>query len=104
MLTMTLAVAALALGTYLARLAGPLLHHRLALPDTVVRLLPVMAAVPLTALCVTGAVFEGVSFAGWARPAGVAVALVLALRRTSFAVTVLAAAGTTALLRLCGLS
>jgi len=102
--TMVLAVVALSVGTYLTRLAGPLLYHRLTLPEAVVRLLPVMAAVPLTALCVTGALTEAGSFAGWARPAGVAVALVLALRRTSFAVIVVAAAGTTALLRLCGVS
>lgn len=49
-------------------------------------------------LAATGALTQGHGFAGWARPAWVAVAGVLAARRAPFPVVVIAA--TTALLRL----
>ncbi len=45
---------------------------------------------------------DGQAFAGWARPAGVTVAAVLAVRRAPFPVILVAAAGTTAGLRLLG--
>lgn len=96
------ALLVLALGTYAFRLAGPLLRDRFELPDPVQRLLTTAAAVLLVALVTTAALTEGQGFAGWARPAGVLVAGVLALRRAPFPVIVLAAAGTTALLRLLG--
>ncbi|MGW4891869.1 AzlD domain-containing protein [Kitasatospora sp. NPDC004240] len=99
-----LAIALLAAGTYALRLAGPLLGHRLSVSDRVQRLLAVAAAVLLVALVATGALTQGQHFAGWARPAGVLVAAVLALRRAPFPLVVVAAAGTTALLRLCGVS
>jgi hypothetical protein len=56
------------------------------------------------ALVVVAALTERHGFAGWARPAGVLVAGVLAYRRAPFPVVVLAAAATTALLRLGGIS
>ncbi|MGW6912640.1 AzlD domain-containing protein [Kitasatospora sp. NPDC054939] len=96
------AIGLLAVGTLAFRLAGPLLGHRLTVPDRVQRLLSVAAAVLLVALVATGALTQGQDFAGWARPAGVLVALVLALRRAPFPLVVVAAVGTTALLRLCG--
>ncbi|MGN9775543.1 hypothetical protein ACTMS0_07180 [Micromonospora sp. H33] len=43
-------------------------------------------------------------FAGWARPAGVLVGVLLAWRRAPFVLVVLGAAGTTALLRLLGVA
>ncbi|MFE2721240.1 AzlD domain-containing protein [Kitasatospora sp. NPDC059327] len=97
-----LAVLLLAAGTYAFRLAGPALGHRLTLSDRLRHLLAVAAAVLLVALVATGALTQGHGFAGWARPAGVLVAGLLALRRAPFPVVVVAGAATTALLRLCG--
>ncbi|MFD5461361.1 AzlD domain-containing protein [Kitasatospora sp. NPDC127059] len=96
------AVLLLAAGTYAYRVAGPLLGHRLALSERLRHLLMVAAAVLLVALVVTGALTQGHGFAGWARPAGVLVAGVLAWRKAPFPLVVLAAAGTAAVLRLCG--
>lgn len=96
------AIVALAVGTYAFRLAGPLLHGRVRLSERVQHLLGTGAAVLLVTLVATSALTEGHGFAGWARPAGVLVGGVLAWRRAPFAVVVLAAAATTALLRLAG--
>ncbi len=97
-----LAIVVLAAGTYAFRLAGPVFRHRVRVPDRLVRLLSDAAAVLLAALIATAALTEGHSFAGWARPAGVLAGGVLALRRAPFPVIVVAAAGTTAIVRLCG--
>ena len=51
----------------------------------------------------TAALTQGHGFAGWARPAGVLVGGVLALRRAPFPVVIVAAAATTAGLRLAGI-
>lgn len=93
----------LAAGTYVLRLAGVLLRDRLDLPAWSAWLLPLMATTLLTALAVTTALTEDGRLAGLARPAGVLVGVVLAWRRAPFLVVVLAAAGTTALLRLAGI-
>lgn len=94
----------LSVGTYGFRLAGPLLRTRLRFPPRAVRLLETAAVVLLTALVAvtafTGAAGGGHGFAGFARPAGVAVAGLLAWRKAPFIVVVLAAALTTALIRL----
>lgn len=95
-------ILALAVGTYGLRLAGVVLRDRLDLPAGVRRLLPIAAAALLAALAVTAALTEAGAFAGFARPAGVLVGAVLAWRRAPFVVVVLAAAGTAAVLRLCG--
>lgn len=105
-------ILALAAGTYAFRLAGPVLHGRVELPERVRELLSAGAVVLLVALLATGALTEGGGFAGWARPAGVLVGGVLAMgvpprgrrwgRRAPFAVVVLGAAVTTALLRATG--
>lgn len=97
-----LAIAVLAAGTYAFRLAGPLTRQRLRLPDRLNRLLTAAAAVLLTALVAIAALTQGPGFAGWARPAGVLVGGILALRRAPFPVVITAAAVTTAVLRLCG--
>ena len=97
------AVLVLAVGTYAFRVTGPVLRSRMRVPDRVERLLADAATVLLVALVATSAVVDGHEFAGWARPAGVVVAAVLAVRRAPFPVVVLAAAGTTAGLRLLGL-
>jgi branched-subunit amino acid transport protein len=96
------AIAALAAATYGLRLAGPLLRGRVAVPAAAERLFADAATVLLIALAATSALTSGHGFAGWARPAGVLAAGVLAARRAPFPVVVLAAAGVTALLRLAG--
>jgi branched-subunit amino acid transport protein len=99
-----IAIVALAGITYAFRLAGPLCRDRVTLPPAAKRLFTDAATVLLIALAATSALTAGHGFAGWARPAGVLVAAVLAARRAPFPVIVLAAACVTALLRLAGLS
>jgi branched-subunit amino acid transport protein len=96
------AILVLAGGTYAFRVTGPLLRGRLRVSERVTRLLSVSASVLLVALVATATLTEGHSFAGWARPAGVLVGGVLAVRRAPFLVIVVAAIGTTAGLRLLG--
>jgi len=96
------AILALAGVTYGFRLAGPLCRDRIAIPPAATRLFADAATVLLIALAATSALTAGHGFAGWARPAGVLVAGVLAARRAPFPVVVIAAAGVTALLRLVG--
>ncbi|MBQ0903168.1 AzlD domain-containing protein [Micromonospora sp. U21] len=95
-------ILALAAGTYGFRVAGVLLRDRLDLPEWSRRLLPVGAAALLAALAATAALTEAGRFAGWARPAGVLVGVLLAWRRVPFVLVVIGAAGTTAVLRLLG--
>ncbi|GII95945.1 AzlD domain-containing protein [Sinosporangium siamense] len=97
-----LAIAVLAAGTLAFRLAGPLLQDRVTIPEPLRRLLSIAAVVLLIALACTAALTQGYGFAGWARPAGVLVGAVLALRRVPLPAVVIAAAGTTAVLRLLG--
>ncbi|MFF4797967.1 AzlD domain-containing protein [Streptomyces sp. NPDC001351] len=97
-------ILALAAGTYAFRLVGPALHGRVELPARVQELLSAGAVVLLAALLATGALTENGGFAGWARPTGVLAGAVLAWRRAPFAVAVLGAAGTTAVLRAVGVS
>ncbi|MEU3610789.1 AzlD domain-containing protein [Streptomyces sp. NPDC006872] len=94
----------LAVGTYALRLVGPVLHGRLELPARVQELLSAGAVVLLVALLATGALTEDGGFAGWARPAGVLIAGVLAWLRAPFAVVVLAAAATAGGLRALGVA
>lgn len=118
--TLLLAVGLLAVGTYAFRLAGPLLRGRFTLSVAAERVLAVATVVLLAALVATAAMTEGDGFAGWARPAGVLVGGVLALRLAScsarqapskletwlaqapLVVVLVAAAGTAALLRALG--
>ncbi|MGW2457468.1 AzlD domain-containing protein [Streptomyces sp. NPDC001761] len=101
----TLAVIlALAVGTYAFRLVGPVLHGRVTVPPRVQELASAGAVVLLVALLATGALTESGGFAGWARPTGVLVGAVLAWRRAPFAVVVLGAAVTTAVLRMAGVA
>ncbi|WP_328994197.1 AzlD domain-containing protein [Kribbella sp. NBC_01245] len=97
------AILVLAAGTYAFRLAGPVFHERVQIPERWQELLSVAAVVLLLSLVATGAVMDGQSFAGWSRLAGVAVGAVLALRKAPFPLIVIAAVATTALLRLAGL-
>ena len=102
-MTLIGAVLALAIGTYAFRVTGILLRDRVELPPLARLLLPVAAAILLAALAATAALTESGGFAGYARPAGVLVGLLLAWRRAPFVLVVAAAAGTAALLRLLGL-
>ncbi|QTX05894.1 AzlD domain-containing protein [Agromyces archimandritae] len=61
-----------------------------------------VVVVLLAAVALTGAVFDGAEPAGWARIAGVAVGAVCAMLRWPLAIVIVAAAATTALLRLAG--
>lgn len=98
------ALAVLAGGTFLMRALPLALHRRLRFSDATVRMLELGAVALLVALIATGTWFEGTAFAGWARPAGIAVAGLALWWRAPFVVVVVAAAATTALLRLAGLS
>lgn len=100
--TLVLAVAALAVGTFAFRIAGPFLHSRVDLTPRAQRLMTTSAVVLLAALVATAALLDGDRFAGLARPAGVAVGGVLAWRKAPFLVVVVAAAVTAAGLRLLG--
>ena len=95
-------MATLAAGTYAIRFAGPALRTRMSLPPRATRLLEAAAVILLAALVAITALTQGHGFAGFARPAGVLVGGVLAWRKAPFLVIVLAAAATTALLRLLG--
>jgi branched chain amino acid efflux pump len=97
-----LLVLVLAAGTYALRLAGPLLRDRFEVPERAKRLMTLAAVALLAALIATQSFADGGAFAGWARPAGVAVGAVLAWRRLPFVVVVIAAAGSTAVLRMFG--
>jgi branched-subunit amino acid transport protein len=92
----------LSAGTFAFRFAGPVLRQRITLPPWAGKVLEVAAVVLLAALAATTALTEGHGFAGIARPAGVLVGGALAWRKAPFLVVVLAAAGTTAVLRLLG--
>jgi len=95
-------IGALALGTYVLRLAGPLLCEKVVVGAATVRLLTLAAAALLVALAATSAVLQDGGFAGWARAAGVGVGAAAVWRRAPFVVVVAAAAATTAGLRAVG--
>jgi branched-subunit amino acid transport protein len=92
----------LSAGTIACRMAGPALRQRLTFPPWAERLLEAAAVVMLAALVATTALTKGHAFSGLARPAGVLVGGVLAWRKAPFLLVVIAAAGTTAILRLLG--
>jgi branched-subunit amino acid transport protein len=96
------AVLTLAAGTYLLRLAGLVLRGRLAVPARVERYLDLGASALLVALLATAALTEAGGFAGWARPAGVAVGALAAWRRLPFVLVVVLAAATPGVLRYLG--
>lgn len=101
---MLAAILALAVGTYLIRISGPLLRRRITLSERTENIVKAGATVVLLALTVVSTVLVDGAWAGWALPAGVLVGGVLAWRRAPLAVVVIAAAATTALLRLAGVA
>lgn len=93
----------LAAGTYGIRFAGPVLRRRITFPPRITQFLEIGSVVLLTALAVTTLVPSGHK-ADFALPAGVLVAAILAWRRAPLVLVALAAAATTALLRLLGVA
>ncbi|MFI1094342.1 AzlD domain-containing protein [Streptomyces sp. NPDC020917] len=100
---LALATVVLGAGTFGFRFAGPVLRARMRMSPRVERFVGVAVVVLLAALVATSTLTEGHHFTGPARPAGVAVGALLAWRRAPFALVVIAAAATTALLRLLAL-
>ena len=96
------AVLVLAAGTYLLRLTGIVLRDRVRISSRVERYVDLGATALLVALVATAALTDGTGFAGWARPAGVAVGALAAWRKVPFVLVVVLAAGTTAGLRYLG--
>ncbi|GAB3223151.1 hypothetical protein GCM10027447_10580 [Glycomyces halotolerans] len=103
-MTMMAAIIALAVGTYLIRLSGPLLRERITVTESAEKVVKAGATVVLLALTVTSTLLVEGAWAGWALPAGVVVGGALAWRKAPLAVVVVAAAATTALLRLAGVA
>ncbi|MEV7552134.1 branched-chain amino acid transporter [Amycolatopsis sp. WAC 01375] len=101
-LDLIIAGGVLAAGTFAFRFAGPVLKARFTVSPKVEKLMARSAVVLLAALVAVAALTEGHEFAGYARPAGVLVGGVLAWRKAPFALVVVAAAATAALLRLAG--
>jgi len=101
-LELIIAGGVLAVGTFAFRFAGPVLKARITVSPKAEKLMARSAVVLLAALVAVAALTEGHEFAGYARPAGVLVGGVLAWRKVPFAVVVVAAAATAALLRLAG--
>lgn len=96
------AILVLFAGTYLFRLAGPLLRDRVELPERVVRMFGLGAIALLAALVVTAGLTADGGFAGWARSGGLAAGAAAAVAKLPFAAIVLIAAATAAGLRLLG--
>jgi branched-subunit amino acid transport protein len=101
-MTLLVAILVLALGTFSLRIAGPMMRTRFELPERAEKVLAAAAVVLLAALVATAALTDGHGAAGVARPAGVLVGGVLALRKAPFVLVVVAAAATAAGLRLLG--
>ncbi|MGK4594010.1 AzlD domain-containing protein [Amycolatopsis sp. w19] len=101
-LELIIAGGVLAAGTFAFRFAGPVLKARFTVSPKAEKLMARSAVVLLAALVAVAALTEGHEFAGYARPAGVLVGGVLAWCKAPFALVVVAAAATAALLRLAG--
>lgn len=102
--TVVAAIAVLAAGTYAMRLSGIALRLRAAPSARAQRRMTLAVTVLFCALIATATVLDGAEPAGVARPAGVAVGGLLAWRRASFVVVVLAAAVVAAGLRQLGVA
>ncbi|QIX97927.1 AzlD domain-containing protein [Cedecea sp. FDAARGOS_727] len=102
-LTIIAGLAVLSAGTWLMRFSGAKLGGRMALSDRSQKLLNDAATTLLFSVALATTFFEGSHFAGYARFAGVAVAVFLAWRKVPLIFVILAAALVTALLRLAGI-
>lgn len=93
----------LGVGTFGYRIAGVSLKSKLRLSHRTSLLITAASVILLLALVTTSSLIDTNHFAGWARPAGVAVGGILAWRKAPFVVVVLAAAAVAAGLRLVGI-
>lgn len=100
--TLIVACCALGLGTFAFRFAGITLRSRLKVSARAQQAMTAASVILLLALVATSTLLQDGSWAGIARPAGVAVGAVLAWRKAPFVVVVLAAAAVAAGLRLLG--
>jgi hypothetical protein len=92
--------AVLGAGTFGYRAAGPFLHARVTVGPRVVALMSTAAVVLLVAVMATSTFTDGREYADPARPLGVLVGGVHAWRKAPFALVVVSAAATAALVRL----
>lgn len=97
-----LALALLAVGTYVMKSAGPLMASGRRLPPRVRTAAELVPAALLAALVANQTVVDGAAMALDARVVGVTVAAVAVALRAPFALVVLLGAGVTALVRLAG--
>ncbi|GAB3242824.1 AzlD domain-containing protein [Kineosporia babensis] len=98
------AIFALAAGTFAFRRAGPLLADHYQFSESAQAWMTSAATTLLAALIATSTLVQDGAFAGWARFAGVGLAVVLVLAKAPFPLVVIAAAGTTAVLRQFGVA
>lgn len=103
-MSLTIPLIAMIVGTFALRLIGPALRSRMTISPRIDRVMSTSVAVVFVALIATSTLLVGKDFAGFALPAGVAVAALLAWRRAPFVVIVIAAAATTAALRWIGVA
>ena len=101
-LTLLAALALLGAGTYLMRFSGAKLGSRLALSERAEKILNDAATTLLFSVALATAFFEGEHFAGMARVAGVAAAVILSWRKVPLIFVILAAAAVTSALRFMG--
>ncbi|MDU4095338.1 MAG: AzlD domain-containing protein [Pantoea sp.] len=101
-LMMVSGIALLASGTWLMRFIGYKLGSRMALSERTRMLLSDAAIVLLLAVAATTTLFTGQQFAGFARLAGVLVALFLAWRKAPLIVVIISAGLVTAITRYFG--
>ena len=98
------AVLILGAGTFLIRIAGPLLRDRVTLPDRVREIISASATVLLLALVAVSALTNGKQFGGCALAAGVVAGGLAAWRKLPFVAVIVLAAATTAGLRFFGVA
>lgn len=96
-------IAVLSLGTWLMRFGGAKLGNRIALSERAQGILSDSATTLLFAVALATTFYEGAEFAGMARLCGVAVAVMLAWRKTPLIIVIIAAAAVTALMRWLGM-
>ncbi|GAC68671.1 hypothetical protein GS4_17_00570 [Gordonia soli NBRC 108243] len=104
MASLLLGIGVLAVGTYAIRVAGPAMRSRVTVGPRTQRLLDRAAIVLLVAVALTGALYVGHDFAGWARPIGVGAGLLAAVLKAPIVVVVVLAAAVTAGLRAAGVA
>lgn len=102
--SLLLGVAVLAGGTYVLRIVGPVMRSRVHVSGSTEAIMDRAAVVLLVVVALTGAIYAGQEFAGWARPAGVAVGVVAALCKAPLALVIILAAATAAGLRAVGIA